>query len=236
MKKLLYMALFCLPLTIFSQEADTTKKSKSVSLNADFVSRYVWRGLLFSPSPNIQPYATFTCNNFSIGAWGSYGLAENYAEVDLFMSYQLKKFTFTVSDYYAPADETDPSSYKYFEFGSKKTQHAVEGSVLYSVNDHWSATLSTFFYGNDRDSVGDNFYSTYLELAYAFSLNENNFSVFMGGTTGEGYYAEEAAVVNAGISFSRNLELTDKFSIPLTGSLIFNPKADHVFFVFKITL
>lgn len=231
------MAFLCFPIIMMGQETDTTKTcTKSFSLNADFVSRYVWRGLLFSPTPNIQPYATFTSNNISVGAWSSYGLAENYAEVDLFISYQFNKFTLTISDYYAPADETDPTSYKYFEFGSKKTQHAVEGSILYSVNDHLGATLGTFFYGNDRDSVGDNYYSTYLELAYAFSLNENIFSVFLGGTVDEGYYADEAAVVNAGVSFSRNLDLSDKLSIPLSGSVIFNPKLENVFFVFKITL
>lgn len=237
MKKIVFVLLNLLTASLSGQESDSPLDStKSFTLNADFVNRYIWRGLLFSPNPNIQPYAAFTNKNFTIGAWGSYGTSENYAEVDLYMSYKANKFTFSLNDYYAPYDETDPSLYKYFEFASEKTLHAVEGSVLYSITDNFNATVATFFYGNDRDSVGDNYYSTYMELGYSFAFSNIDFALFAGGTFGEGYYATEASVVNAGITFTKNIAIIDKFSIPVSGSLVFNPNKESAFFIFKITL
>lgn len=236
MKILLCLFSFFISLSLYAQDDNKIDSSKTFSINADFVTRYVWRGLLFSPNPNIQPYASYTNKNFTIGAWGSYGISENYAEVDLYMSYNLNKFTFSLNDYYAPYDETNPSLYKYFEFDTKKTLHAVEGAVLYTITDNFNATLATFFYGNDRDSIGDNYYSTYMELGYSFSFSNVDFSLFLGGTFGEGYYADKASVVNTGITFYKNLVITDKISIPVAGSLAFNPHQESAFFIFKITL
>ncbi len=67
-----------------------------VSLSADFVNRYIWRGLDVNSAANVQPSLSLTAGGFGIGFWGSYSLTQanasddNYAvssEVDLWASY-----------------------------------------------------------------------------------------------------------------------------------------------------
>jgi predicted porin len=239
MKSYFISIFLIIPFIAFSQdEKISTEQSKySFSYNVDFVSRYVWRGLMLSQGPNIQPYATYSIGNFSIGTWASYGLSEKYAEVDFNVNYSLGNLLFSVNDYYNE-DENDLQSSNFFEYDSKKSTHALEASLAYTISENIPLTLSaaTFFYGNDRDSTGDNYYSTYLELNYEFKFSDHTFSIFLGGAANEGYYADKPSIVNVGLSFEKQIPITDKFSLPVSGSLVANPKAKDIFLIFKLTL
>jgi hypothetical protein len=219
---------------------DDSTKNVSFSFNADLVSRYVWRGLPLNLNPNIQPYATLNYKNFSLGAWGSYGLSNAYAEVDLNLSYTLNAFTLSVCDYFNE-DETDMSKTNYFKFtdsNTSNTLHSFEGTIKYNGTESFpiSLTLATFFYGNDKNEDNKNNYSTYLELGHKRTWGDTEFSFFLGGTVAKGYYAQEAAIVNVGFMALRNMKLSETTSIPVCTSLILNPSAKDIFFVFCITL
>jgi hypothetical protein len=205
------------------------------SYNIDLVNRYVWRGLLLDANPNIQPYASLTLGNFTIGSWGSYGYNHNYAEVDWYMSYAIGNVSLTISDYFV-TDESQ--TVRYFYFNSKYTAHALEGGLNLKISDKFPLSLSaaTFFWGNDRDENGDNSYSTYLECSYPFAIKTTDLNFFIGGTTHNGYYSTDANIVNVGLSFSKKLEFTDKFSLPVSGTISVNPNIEDIYFVVKITL
>ncbi len=218
---------------------EDTVPSLSFSLNADIVSRYIWRGLPLSQNPNIQPYASMTYRNVTFGAWGSYAISEPYAEVDLFLSWDVGAFTLTLNDYYNE-DETDMSVNNYFQFSDRDTivtPHSLEGQITFNGTDGFplSLTLATFFYGNDRNEDNKNYFSTYLELGYEHSIGENTLSWFLGGTVNEGFYADKAAVVNMGVTASRELKFSESFTMPVSASLILNPDAKDIFFVFSLT-
>jgi hypothetical protein len=235
MRKSLLLLIICfVQFNIQAQDSIPKCSNNSFSYNIDLVSRYLWRGLLLNPNPNIQPYATLTLGNFSLGTWASYGISEKYAEVDFNINYVINNLTLTVSDYYA---KEETKKYNYLEFNSKKTNHALEGSLNYkfSKNVPVNVTVATFFFGNDRDTLGDNYYSTYLELAYPFSVKDYSFNTFIGGTTGKGYYAGGPAIVNVGISFVRYFKINEKLSLPLSGSLVLNPDTEDIFLIVKIT-
>ncbi|HEX2935569.1 MAG TPA: hypothetical protein VHO72_09470 [Bacteroidales bacterium] len=216
-----------------AQEADSTDKI-SLDVNADLVSRYIWRGLPSSLTPNIQPSVTLGYKNFSAQVWGSYGLSQPYAEFDVNLSYNIGAFTLSVWDYYVNADEATATHY--FNF-SDTTLHSVEGSLTFNGTESFpiSVTLATYLWGDDKDEEGDNNYSTYLELGYERSIGPTNLKLFAGGTFGAGYYASKAALVNIGLAATRNLQLTEKTALPLSGSLIVNPDSKSVYFVFGIT-
>lgn len=219
-------------------ENDSTA-SLQYNFNADLVSRYVWRGLPQSLSPNIQPYAWIEYKTLSFGAWASYGISQPYAEVDLYLSYKAGLFTFTVNDYFNE-DEEDMSISDYFQFDKKDsldTPHILEGAISFNGSENFplSVTVATFFYGSDKDTVGDNYYSTYLELAYNFDIGDNELAIFAGGTIAEGYYADKAAIINLGLNASREIPFSEKYSMPVNMSLVINPNAKNIFFVFGLT-
>lgn len=211
----------------------------SFSINADIVSRYIWRGLPLSLSPNIQPYASISSGNLTIGTWASYGLSSPYAEIDLSVAYDLGPLTLALNDYYNE-DETTLNLNDYFHFrssGNSVSPHAVEGSVTFNATDYFpvSITAATFFLGNDRDEENNKYYSTYIEASYTLSLNDYEIRFMAGGTPMEGYYAGKAALVNVGFTASREIKITDAFTLPASLSLVVNPDANDIFLVFGLT-
>jgi len=238
MKK--FLLLIMLPFVSMlanGQEQQEEPANTSFYLNADIVNRYLWRGLMYSSNVNIQPTAGITAGNFFAGAWGSYAVSDKYAEVDFFMGYSMSGLTFTVSDYYTE-DETNFANFDHFHFKSGTTNHALEGSLSYNFGADFPLTLTaaTFFYGNDRNADGENYYSTYFEGSYAFDFSSYNFSVFMGGTPAEGLYAPGAAIINLGLTASKSVPVNEQISIPVSASLVSNPKAEDIFFIVKLTL
>lgn len=228
-------------LSLKAQESDTVSaQNLTFDVNADFVSRYIWRGLPTNLSPNIQPYATLSYKNFAAQVWGSYSLQGQYAEIDLNLSYTLGAFTFSIWDYYNE-DESDLKLNDYFNWSTSDTSsftaHSLEGWVTFNGTESIpiSLTLATFFYGNDIDEEGDNYYSTYLELGYETKIGNTGLSLFAGGTFAKGYYASKAAFVNVGFTATRELKFSETASFPVYGSLILNSDARDIFLVFGIT-
>ncbi len=241
-------------------------KGVEFNVGADLMSRYVWRGTQFGgASPSLQPSVSLTTNNFEIGFWGAYSLGgvNPYQEFDLYMSYTFAKglFTATVTDYFFPEDG---GKYDYFDYKEESTGHILEGSLCFNGTEKFpiSILLAMNFHGADAKKIVDdpnssNFneedgiqYSTYVELGYSCSLKDVNFDVFAGinltkpeeanlstGYLGEaGFYGSKAGVVNLGFTASKEVGITDKFLLPVSASVIANPVAETVFFVFGISL
>lgn len=217
--------------------SSSSEDSLSFSFNADFVSRYLWRGLLYSPNPNIQPYASLSYKGFTLGAWASYGISTTYAETDLYLSYSAGPLTFYVSDYYVFSDDS-LGNYNYFKCKKSETLHALEGSITYTGPESFpiSLTAGTFFAGlDDNDGDGDNDYSTYLEVAYKANISQIPLKLFVGGTPQKGLYSDKANIVNIGVSTNKTLKISNSFELPVFASLSVNPYSEDMFFVFGIT-
>jgi len=233
--------------SLFAQEE--TAKENPFSVNVDLMSRYVWRGQDFGSAPSIQPGISYSKWGVTLGSWGAYtfnNVNSNIQELDLYVSYSfLDMFSVTVTDYFFPAEGVD---YNYFDYKDQSTGHVFEGTIAFNGTENLplSAFVATNFYGGDARRLdedgnsGDIQYSTYAEVAYSF----NYLSLFMGFnlTTADtdmgesGYYGDSFGVVNLGISASRDIKITDKFSLPLSASLITNPQKEKVFFVVGISL
>ena len=100
MKKLLsLLLLLSLATTAFSNEPPDSIKFEP-SLGVDLSTRYIWRGMMLDNAAQFQPWADLTYQNLSVGAWGSYASDGSFAEVDIYLSYAIKNFTFTLNDYF----------------------------------------------------------------------------------------------------------------------------------------
>ncbi len=212
MKKInknIYLSVLALLLSAGTIQAQT-------SLGADYVSAYIWRGAQLDASA-VQPYIEYSTGNFTIGTWGSYSTsALNLQEVDFYLSYTVGDLSVGITDYYIPVNDL-------FDFD---TDHVVEANLGYSLGDISVSANYTFAGATDGD--------TYVEFGYSGS----EFDVFAG--LGDNVYVNningDVGLVNFGFSTSKEIEITEKFSLPVYGSLIINPESKKGYLVFGISL
>jgi hypothetical protein len=194
-------------------------------------NQYVWRGQKIGTGALIEPSVTFSSGNFSLNAWSAFTFDKSYKEFDLIPSYQFKRFTLTLLDYYIPDLE---GTNKYLNFREGESRHSLELTAdNYSVEKQrlkW--IIGTFFAGDQNEETGNTNYSTYIEVKYPFTVLGIDAEPFAGITPFRGLYADKFAFVNAGIAFSKELDLKLPFTIPLNLSFISNPYTDQTFVTF----
>jgi len=209
---------------VANAQSDTTKKScVDFITNVDLYSRYLWRGAQYGNGPAIQPTLKMTCKNFTLGAWGSLQADGQFPETDLFVSYTLPKgFTLTVNDYFVSVAE--PTTGNYFEYDENLTSHVLEGALAYTGPEKFPISVS----------VGYNFYAItgakdaiYSEISYPIK----NLTLYVGAGN-KPFYAgkEDFAVISTGVKITKSIEITDKFSLPVTGQIMINPNTKNIYY------
>lgn len=222
-------------LTIKAEETKDTVSNHSFDIGADFVSSYVWRSVLFSPVPNIQPYAVYGYKNFSFSTSASYAFDGNFTMINIIASYSPGSFTFTLSDYYA----RDIVNYNYFNFKNGETQHYIEAEMSYTFQKSipLTATFASFIYGADYDTENNkNYYSSYLELSYPFTISTIDIKTYFGTTLSKGLYADRGGIVNIGFSAKKHIQISDKYKLPISVAFFLNPTTKDIFMVFGINI
>lgn len=212
-------------LLLFFTVSGTEFVLAQISTGADIVSRYVWRGTDFGNAPAIQPTLEFASGDFVIGAWGSYALSSNIggAEADLYASYAINDFSIGITDYYFPgegfAGGVPVTTGNYFDY---ENAHSYELNLGYSYQDF--SISANYFFANLNDDL-------YFELGYSL---EN--VAFFAGVGNENYTADgEFNFVNVGLSSSKDIVVTDTFTLPVFGSIILNPDSEQLFLLVGIT-
>jgi len=238
MKKFTLMAAIGFLLLLFSLSGFAQDEKKSnLDVGSDFVSRYIWRGTDFGNSPSIQPFISYSIAGFEVGTWGSFATnGADMQEVDLYASYTFldDMISVGVTDYFFPGSTVSMNNY--FDYGDTTTGHIFEGNLNLSGPEKVPLSLSVNynFYGADKDN------SWYFELGYNGSCKYVDFNVFVGATTGKGIYltpgADGFSVVNVGLGVSKDIQITEKWSLPVFGQLITNPQAENIFLVFGFSL
>lgn len=211
--------------------------AQEFSLGSDVTSRYVWRGTDFGESVSIQPALSFSYGGLEIGSWASYSLAADGSsanEHDLWISYGFEtesagSFAVGVTDYYFPS----PGGVGFFDFsGDGEGAHWIEPFAAYSGPEAFPISLyASLFAHNDPDN------SAYIEASYGFGTGDVELGLTVGAVTGESsfYGTDGFSVVNIGLSASRDVPLTDRFSIPVSVSYILNPDTERTFLVFGLS-
>lgn len=191
------------------------------TIGADFYNRYIWRGSDYGNSPVVQPTIKYSNAGFSVGFWGSYSLSSNTSatEADLFLGYAFKNgLSLLVTDYYFPSEPG--SAGNYFDY---QNAHIFEATVSQAIGKF--SLAGNYYFANANDDL-------YFEAGYAFKT----VNLFLGA--GNKSYSDngEFNVVNLGISSTKTIPVTEKFSLPLTGKVILNPNKEQIFLVIGFTL
>ena len=208
--------------------------AQEVSLGADVVSSYVWRGLDCGDGMAIQPYVELGAGGLALGAWGSYAVGSDGApEADLYAGYSFDfGLSIGVTDYFFPGEDevplegvpehappgtptTEMVHRDYFDYDN----HTLEANLGYEVGA-FSLSANRYFDDNSNDDM-------YFEVSYDFGL----VSLFVGAGD-ESYTTDgDLAICNFGISAEKEIEITDKYSLPLFGSVVFNPDSEGMYIV-----
>lgn len=232
-KMLLITALCCLGMSVTSSSyAEEPETAVSLSLGADVVSSYVWRGQELGAF-SVQPSATLTFNGpgISLGAWASAELfssgetSVNMREFDLFVSWSpVEALSIGVTDYYFCS--SDYLSAWNFSSGSSHTLEANLGYDFGPVALSWNTVLA----GVDHDCSGKRTYSTYAEISAPYKLAGVEGSLALGASLWDDSYTQVGStgfkVCNIALTAQKEL-----FKIPFMGRVVFNPHTDRVFFV-----
>ena len=215
------IATFAIILMAFLKPDDA--KAQELSTSADIYSTYVFRGVAFS-GPAIQPMVELSAGGFAIGAWGSQGIDGSTSslgiqEMDLYTAYSFDfGLSLGLTDYYYPG-----SPY------GEEDSHALELNLGYSVGD---LSLAGNYIFNEATSAGSAGDDLYFELGYSAGTAD----LFIGA--GDGWHSTDGdfALVNLGLGTSKEIVITDTFTIPLSGAVIYNPDSEQFYILAGITL
>lgn len=207
------------------------------TIAADVVNQYIWRGV-DAGNVSLQPTLGVAYKGLSLTAWGSVGLTESSdtKEFDFTLGYTTGGLNVGITDYWFSVGQ-DPDA-RYFKYDAHGTNHVFEAFVGYDFGVV-SAQWYTNFAGNDGvNKDGKRAYSSYFEVNAPFRLATCEWTATLGavpyatttyGTTG-------FAVTNIGLKATKDIKVTDAFSVPVFAGVIGNPCAQKAYLVFGFTL
>lgn len=205
--------------------AQDEKTGSKFITGADVYSNYVWRGSKLGQGPAFQPTVKFTNGGFTAGVWGSFD-ASGYAEADPYISFSFPfGLSLGLTDYYYPGAENsifdDADNAYELNVGFSKGALSLSGNYIFNE-------------APGAGSVGDDLY---FQAGYGFK----KFSLFVGA--GDGWHTFDITtgksdfnICNIGLSTTKEIKLSDTFSIPVTGQIIVNPDKEQLFMVVGFSL
>lgn len=222
--------------TAFAQdEVETT-------ISADVVNQYIWRGQELGEI-SLQPTLGVAYKGLSLTAWGNVGISDpsDTKELDLTLAYATGGFHIGVTDYwfhYADNSGADPKN-RYFHYNSHDTNHVFEANVGYDFGP-----LALNWYTNFAGADGVNksekrAYSSYVEATAPFTLGGCDWTTTIGAVpfaTTSYTNAGGFAVTNIGLKATKDIKVTDSFSVPVFAGITANPSTEKAYLLVGFTL
>ena len=197
-----------------------TQEIKSQDFGADVVSSYVWRGTKYGTGPAVQPWMELGAGNLTGGVWGSFNKAEGAYdgnELDLWVSYDFGPLALTVTNYTFPGAG-----------GAGDVFDGDNGDIEVSGSTSLGPVDLTVGYFTDHGAL-------YVEAG--FPIGPVGVAVGYASDGDIGFYAGgDSGLVNVSFSGSKDIAITEDYSLPVFGSFIINPDAKAAFLVFGFSL
>ena len=228
---------YILAISVLSGFAAQAQETVKTTISTDVVSSYIWRGQDLG-STAVQPTLGIDYKGFSLSAWGSYGLVNtaDTKEFDLTLSYTIGGLNIGMTDYWFDRGGLDPEN-RYFKYDAHGTNHVFEATVGY---DFGVASVQWFtnFTGNDYEADGKRAYSSYMEVVVPFKLSAIEWTATAGAVPSESvqYGTNGFAVTNLALKATKDIKITDSFSVPVFGQIAANPCSQKAYLAFGFTL
>ncbi len=228
MKRMFQKGLLPLALTALLPATGVAQDKVEASVGLDIVSGYLWRGQDLG-NVSIQPSAGVSYKGFSLSAWGSVGFdKEDDKELDLTLGYGIGGFSVSVTDYWFNTGAG------YFHYGAHNTAHVFEAQVGYDFGPV-AVNWFTNFAGDDGlNKSGKRAYSSYISVAAPFRLGGIDWTAEVGATPWATTFYNDGAngfeVCDVTLKASKELKITDSFSLPVFAQLTWNPATEGAYF------
>lgn len=225
------MVLLSMTLPFMAKAQDKVE----ASVGADLVSGYIWRGQDLG-GVSLQPSVSISYKGFSLEAWGSVGIeSKDPKELDLTLGYSIGDFSVSITDYWFNG------SAGYMHYAAHETAHVFEAQVGYDFGPV-AVNWYTNFAGDDYTRYnGKRAYSSYISVAAPFKLGGLDWTAEIGATPWETSfynYVEDKcpgsngfAVCDISLGASKEIKITDSFSLPLFAKATWNPRTEGAYFV-----
>lgn len=228
------MVILLLAMMFFTQAVHAQDKVET-TVSADVVSQYYWRGQDLG-NVSLQPTLGVAYKGLSLSAWGSVGLSEpsDTKEFDLTLSYATGGFSIGVTDYWFNTGDG-----RYFSYAAHETAHVYEATVGYDFGPLALAWYTNFAGADGLNKDGDRAYSSYVEANVPFSLGGCDWTASIGAVPfATDFYgdANGFAVTNLSLKATRDIKITDTFSVPVFAQVAANPSNEKAYLVFGFTL
>ena len=240
MKKIVLLAMgLVMSMTAIAQDEIESESKIETTISGDIVSSYIWRGQDLG-NVSLQPTLGIGYKGLSLTAWGSVGLtnSDDTKEFDLTLAYTTGGFNIGITDYWFNAG-LDPDN-RYFMYNAHSTNHVFEANIGY---DFGFASLQwyTNFAGNDGvNKSGKRAYSSYVEASVPFKLATVDWTATVGvipyATTFYNEWTSGFSVTNLALKATKDIKITDSFSIPIFGQVVANPRTQKAYLVLGFTL
>ena len=240
MKKIVLLAMgLVMSMTAIAQDEIESESKIETTISGDIVSSYIWRGQDLG-NVSLQPTLGIGYKGLSLTAWGSVGLtnSDDTKEFDLTLAYTTGGFNIGITDYWFNAG-LDPDN-RYFMYNAHSTNHVFEANIGY---DFGFASLQwyTNFAGNDGvNESGKRAYSSYVEASVPFKLATVDWTATVGvipyATTFYNEWTSGFSVTNLALKATKDIKITDSFSIPIFGQVVANPRTQKAYLVLGFTL
>ena len=226
-------------MTAIAQDEIESESKIETTISGDIVSSYIWRGQDLG-DVSLQPTLGIGYKGLSLTAWGSVGLtnSDDTKEFDLTLAYTTGGFNIGITDYWFNAG-LDPDN-RYFMYNAHSTNHVFEANIGY---DFGFASLQwyTNFAGNDGvNESGKRAYSSYVEASVPFKLATVDWTATLGvipyATTFYNEWTSGFSVTNLALKATKDIKITDSFSIPIFGQVVANPRTQKAYLVLGFTL
>ena len=186
----------------------------------------------------VQPTLGVGYKGLGLTAWGSYGLtnSDDVKEFDLTLGYTSGGFHIGITDYWFSLG-LDPDG-RYFKYDAHGTNHIFEATLEYDFGPVAFAWYTNFAGNDGLNKDGKRAYSSYVEANVPFSLAGVNWTATAGAVpyATSLYGTSGLAVTNLSLRATKEIKVTDSFSIPLFGQVVANPCSQKAYLVLGFTL
>lgn len=234
MKNFRRLGLLAIGALAFTATANAQDEVET-TVSADVVNQYIWRGQDLG-NVSLQPTLGVSYKGLSLTAWGSVGLTESSdtKEFDLTLAYSTGGFNIGITDYWFNTGDG-----RYFVYDAHKTAHVFEANIGYDfgpVGIQWYTNVGG---ADGLNKDGDRAYSSYVELSAPFTLGGCDWTASVGAVPfASSFYAKANgfAVTNISLKASKDIKITDSFSVPVFAGVAANPSTEKAYLLFGFTL